>query len=405
MEETASLERTVAAVASQMLALPDSDDADISALVERGLAHIGSACDADRAHLLRVVHDTGAVEMVSEWCAPGIDPVGGELSGAAEDVTRWWSARVLLGEPLFIADLAALEPEDEPAQRLLRAKGIGSLLLVPLTVEGTVRGAIGISTVGRTHELSDDVAAQLRLVGQTIVHRLALIDARTELERSNRDLEDFAYIASHDLKSPLLVVRGFLELLARHRAEELGEEGMVWVEAATRGADRMTRLIDALLAFSRAGRGVELREDVPLGDVVERVVAEVRAVAGDDIDITVAELPKVHGDPVQLAQLFQNVIDNAVKHASPDRAPIVRVSAERRDDEVWITVADNGDGIAPDDVERVFLMFTRLARSHRTSGSGIGLAICQRVVQAHGGRIWVEPNEPTGCRFVVALPA
>lgn len=415
--EAPGLDRVVATISSQLIA---ADPAQIDDVIQRALAQLGEASKVDRAYLIALEPARNEIERAEEWCAPGIPPVVGELFGKADDTTRWWSARVLLGEPTFIADVAALEPDDEPAAHLLRAQGVGSLLLVPIVIDGVTRGAIGMTTVLRTYQFTDDIAVQLRLVGQTLINRLEraraeqtlaattdeLAHRNAELERSNRDLEEFAYVASHDLKSPLLVIRGFLDLLGRNKADVLGEDGVTYIEAATRGAERMERLIDALLAFSRAGRLPMEPRTVDLTDVVQQVLADTDVLLKEaGAEVIVGTLPTLTGDPVQLAQVFQNLLTNAIKYARPGIPTRVSITARQVEDEWHVSVTDNGIGIDPADHERIFLMFSRLEPAREKPGSGIGLAICQRAVQAHGGRIWIEQADEQGARFVVALPA
>jgi signal transduction histidine kinase len=403
-------------ISSQLVA---ADPERIDEVVWRALAQLGETSRVDRTYLITLEPEGTEIERAQEWCAPNVGPVVADLFGRADDVTRWWSARVLLGESIFIADVAALEPDDEPAAHLLRANGVGSLLLVPIVIDSVTRGAIGMTTVRRTYHFTDDIAAQLRLIGQTLINRLVraraeqalaaateeLARRNAELERSNRDLEEFAYLASHDLKSPLLVIRGFLDLLGRQKADVLGEDGVTYVEAAARGAERMERLIDALLAFSRAGREPLEPRPVDLETVVHEVLADITVLLLDaGAEVSVSPLPTISGDPVQLAQVFQNLLTNAIKYARSQIPCRVAIAARRIEDEWEVSVTDNGIGIDPDDYARIFLMFVRLAPASDTPGSGIGLAICQRAVQAHGGRIWVEPAEEHGSRFVIALP-
>lgn len=411
------LERIVSAISSQLIA---AESGAIDDAIRAALAQLGDACSVDRAYLIAFDPEGRQIEMAAEWCAPGIAPVAADLFGMEDDTSRWWSARVLLGEPVFIADVAALEPTDEPAAHLLRAQGVGSLLLVPVVIDGVPRGAIGMATVQRVHRFTDEVAALLRLTGQTFISRLGrarmeralaiaseeLADRNADLERSNRDLEEFAYVASHDLKSPLLVVRGFLELLGRNKADVLGDDGRTYVAAALRGTERMEQLMDALLAFSRAGRLPMETRPVAMGDIVGQVVIDLApAIKAAGAQITIGELPTLIADGVQLAQLFENLIANAVKYVRADVPPVVTITASCVGGEWHIEVVDNGIGIAASDRLRIFQMFSRLEAARDTPGSGIGLAICQRVVQAHGGRLWVEPADGQGSRFVVALPA
>jgi PAS domain S-box-containing protein len=229
----------------------------------------------------------------------------------------------------------------------------------------------------------------------------ALEDRARELERSNAELEQFAYVASHDLSEPLRMVSSYLQLLRRRYHGQLDADADAFIDFAVDGAGRMRDLIDDLLTYSRAGRG-----DQPLGPVDSHAVAA-RAAASVErpADIRLGRLPTVHGDGQQLGQLFQNLIGNAVKFVPDDREPVVEVTAER-DGAVWrFAVADNGIGLDPAHAERIFRMFQRLHTRDDYPGTGIGLAIAKKVVERHGGEIWAEPRPEGGARFCFTLGA
>jgi signal transduction histidine kinase len=229
-----------------------------------------------------------------------------------------------------------------------------------------------------------------------------------ELERSNADLEHFASIVSHDLKSPLQVVRGFVDLLGRvaiGQTTATGDDAQSYLDAAQRGVTRMNALIDDLLAYSRAGRGPAERVPVDLDAVAREAVHDLsETIEAVGADVSIGTLPTVEGDGSQLAQLFQNLIANAVKFHRHDMPCVVEVIAERAGDEWQITVADNGIGVSGDDRDRIFEMFTRAHGADRFPGSGVGLAVSKRVVENHGGRIWVDDSPDGGSRFVFTLP-
>ena len=228
--------------------------------------------------------------------------------------------------------------------------------------------------------------------------------ARAELERSNSDLERFAYAASHDLSEPLRMVKGHLELLER-RNPELDVQSRELLGHAVGSAQRMRVLIDDLLGFSRVERHAPPLEPVDVRETVDATLRDLAAaVAEADAVVEVAgPLPVVAADPVQLGQVFQNLIANAVKFHD-GAPPRVRVDADRVGAEWRFTVADNGIGIAPDHAEDIFRMFERLHSRDAFQGNGIGLALCRRIVDRHGGRIWVEPNPAGGSRFVFTIP-
>jgi signal transduction histidine kinase len=227
-----------------------------------------------------------------------------------------------------------------------------------------------------------------------------------ELSRSNRELEQFAYVASHDLKSPLLVVSGFLELLCSTKGEQLDEDGRMYVDAALRGAVRMSQLIDDLLTFSRVGRNDHNREWADLGAVVAQLLVDwERAVSEAGAAVHVGPLPAVLGDATLLRQLLENLLSNSLKFCRPGLEPVIEITSERRRGEWLVSVSDNGIGVPCKHRESIFTMFARVSPSTDPPGSGIGLAICQRVVQAHGGRLWVEDGIAGGAQVCFTIPA
>jgi light-regulated signal transduction histidine kinase (bacteriophytochrome) len=230
---------------------------------------------------------------------------------------------------------------------------------------------------------------------------LAATTAR--LERSNEELQRFATVASHDLREPLRVVSGFADLLARRYGDSFDDDGKRFVEAITGGVKRMDEMISDLLAYARAGRADQPLEPVDANEVVRDVLAGLeRAVADADAQIEVGPLPMVTGNPAALRQLFQNLIANAIKFVD-DGPPRVRIWVAEVPEGWRFTIRDNGIGIAPDATERIFGMFTRLRGSERYPGTGVGLAVCQRIVDVHGGRIWVEPAPGGGSQFMFTI--
>jgi len=224
-----------------------------------------------------------------------------------------------------------------------------------------------------------------------------------QLERSNQELQEFAYAISHDLQEPLRTITGFSELLASHHARSLDEEARGFLDYILDGARRMREMIQGVLAYSRVeNRGREL-EPTDLSAVVEDVLSDLgNAVEAASARITVGTLPRVHADPVQLYQLVLNLVSNGIKFGG--EAP--RIEVEARDgpgDRVTVSVRDHGIGIPPGSEGRVFAMFQRLHARDEYSGSGIGLAVARRIVERHGGRIWVEPVAGGGACFCFTL--
>jgi PAS domain S-box-containing protein len=241
------------------------------------------------------------------------------------------------------------------------------------------------------------------ITGRRVAER-ALEERAYELERSNAELEQFAYVASHDLSEPLRMVSSYLQLLRRRYHGRLDADADQFIDFAVDGAARMRDLIDDLLTYSRAGRGDQPLHPVDSRAVAERVVDALSSVEdAREADIAIDELPRVEGDEQQLGQLFQNLIANAVKFVPEDRMPRVEVTAER-DGALWrFSVVDNGIGLEPEHAERIFRMFQRLHTRDEYAGTGIGLAIAKKVVERHGGTIWAEPRPEGGTRFSFTL--
>jgi signal transduction histidine kinase len=236
-----------------------------------------------------------------------------------------------------------------------------------------------------------------------------LADQADELARSNDDLEQFAYVASHDLQEPLRKVSGFCQLLQMRYADQLDERANEYIHYAVDGAKRMQDLINDLLAFSRVGRSTESFECIDLDELAEQAV-EVLAPAIEETGatVTVGDLPEVEGDRRLLGATLQNLIGNALKFRGTEQ-PVVTIDATLTDgaagDEWVITVADNGIGVDPDYGEQIFTIFKRLHSKSEYPGTGIGLALSKKIVEFHGGRIWLEPTPPPGATFKLALPA
>jgi signal transduction histidine kinase len=228
--------------------------------------------------------------------------------------------------------------------------------------------------------------------------------ANDELHRSNADLEQFAYAASHDLSAPLRTVAGFAQLLERRYGERLDEEALLYLEHMTQSTDRMQQLIDDLLLYSRAGRAPISSAPVALAEIVDEVVASLQ----HEIDergavVTHDKLPIVRGERGQLVQVVQNLISNGLKFTDGGVPPEVRVGAVREADAWRIEVTDNGIGVDPDKDE-IFKMFGRLHPDDAYPGTGIGLALVKRIVERHGGRVSVRPAKGGGSTFAFTVP-
>ncbi len=231
------------------------------------------------------------------------------------------------------------------------------------------------------------------------------IQERTrELTRSNRDLEQFAYVVSHDLQEPLRMIVSYLQLLERRYKEKLDQDADDFIDFAVDGATRMQKMIDSLLAYSRVATYGKPFKTTDTSKLLEQTMANLSiAIEDSSAEITHDPLPKITCDEIQLLRLFQNLVGNAIKFRGT--APLkIHVGAERKDNEWVFSVRDNGIGIDPSHTERIFQIFQRLHGRAEYPGTGIGLAICKRIVERHNGRIWVDSKPGQGATFYFTIP-
>ena len=265
--------------------------------------------------------------------------------------------------------------------RIGRADGIGTLSGAIIRMVGSLR---------KITEKEREVVAEHKLVQE-------------ELRRSNAELEQFAYIASHDLQEPLRMVGSYTSLLKRRYAGKLDADADEFMTFAMEGVTRMRSLINDLLTYSRVGK--EDRASLPTDSraALDRALANLQvAIAERGAAVIIGQLPTVMASPPQLTQVFQNLIGNGLKFCK-EAQPEIRVGAERKGGEWVFSVGDNGIGIRPEYRDRIFLIFQRLHKREEYEGTGIGLAICKKIVERHGGRIWVESEPGKGATFRFTL--
>ncbi|WP_276256346.1 PAS domain-containing sensor histidine kinase [Halomontanus rarus] len=225
------------------------------------------------------------------------------------------------------------------------------------------------------------------------------------LEESNERLQQFAYVASHDLQEPLRMVTSYLRLLERQYSDDLDEDANEFIEFAVDGAERMEAMIEGLLTYSRIETQGQSFDSVDLEAVLDDVLTDLGIrIDETGAEITAESLPTVSGNASQLRQLFQNLLENALQY-SGEQKPRVSISAMRNEDEWMISVSDEGIGIDQEDADRVFEVFQRLHTHEEYEGTGIGLALCRRIVKRHGGEMWVDSEPEEGSTFSFTLPA
>lgn len=301
------------------------------------------------------------------------------------------------GEPVTVDDYQSLDNPSHPDVPL------GSLLMVPISDQVILHvGSTEVNDFDQTEEnLLAILASNAKSAFKRADREQSLETYKDKLERSNENLQRFAYIASHDLQEPLRSVTSYLDLLEIEYADELDEDAQFYIERATNNANQMSTLIDALLKYSRVktdeGKFVELESRDVLEDTLQRLE---RMIEENQAEITVQSLPTIVADRNQLGQVFQNLLTNAIEHS--DAPPEIEICAEETDD-VWeFAVADNGPGIPERQQDRIFDIFQQ-ANTDGNGEAGIGLAICERIVSHHDGEICVE-SDGTGSTFKFTLP-
>jgi signal transduction histidine kinase len=387
----------------EMVADASNDATEIEPALGAAIVHVCAHMRWPVGHAYLADQATGALRPTGIWYLEDEARFAAFREASEQLGTPGLASRVTeAGDPGWVADVAT-EP-DFSRSAVAVAAGLRSGFAFPIL--------IGLRPVGVLEFFSDRPvepdSALLSVMGQIGVQLGRVVErerAREELERSNADLEAFAYLASHDLAAPLSAVSGFVSLLGRRYADQLDDDAREIIGHAVDGVHRMQAMIDDMLLYSRAGTADLRREEVAAGDLVAAALRDLSpAVAESGARIEVGELPTVRADASQLQRVFQNLLSNAMKYTAPGVAPRVAVSAGPADGAWEIAVADNGIGIDPRNAERVFEMFARVHGGAEYRGTGLGLAISRRIVERHGGRLWVEDNPGGGSVFRMTLP-
>ena len=323
------------------------------------------------------------------------------FNAAASDMFGW-SLEEAMGKPITVFIPERFHAQHFAYVRKNRASSEGA------EVFGVAGEAVGLRSGGE--EFPIEVSYSNVVGPDGTFHTLIIRDITSRvksfkaLERSNLDLQQFAYVASHDLKTPLRSISGFVQILERNYADKLDDKALSLIRRTSQAATRLEQLTDDLLSFARVNSNPKPFELVHSREVVEETIQLLDAsIHSKGASVTVGDLPEVMGDRSQLVQLFLNLIGNGLKYCQ-GRAPVVHVSAERNEHEWVFAVADNGIGIDPKHHQKIFEIFKRLHTQTEYAGTGIGLAVCHRIVERHHGRIWVESSPGVGSTFYFTLP-
>jgi signal transduction histidine kinase len=387
----------------EMVAAASNEATAIEPALGAAIVHVCAHMRWPVGHAYLADEGSGALRSTGVWYLEDEERFVAFRNATEERVVPGLAARVIgAGEPAWVADVAH-EPDFGRTEVAVSA-GLRSGFAFPILIEWRSVGVLEFFA-DRPVEPDPILLGVMAQIGVQLGRVVERVRARAELERSNAELEAFAYLASHDLAEPLRSVAGFVSLLGRRYHERLDEEGHEIIAYAVDGVARMQAMIDDLLLYSRAGTADLRLERVAVGDIVAAALRDLGpAVAERGASVEIGELPEVDADPSQLQRVFQNLLANAIKYTAPEVAPRVVVTGQPAAGGWEVAVADNGIGIDPTDAERIFEMFARAGGHIEYEGTGLGLAICRRIVERHGGRLAVEPNAGGGSVFRLVLP-
>jgi PAS domain S-box-containing protein len=310
----------------------------------------------------------------------------------------------LLGKKLW--DIGLFEDIEACKVAFKKLQTEGYIRYENLGLETTDRKHIDVEFVSNVYWVNHRKVIQCNIRNITERKQIEKTLKKTldELERSNKELEQFAYVASHDLQEPLRMVASYTQLLEMRYKDKLDSDANDFINYAVDGANRMQRLINDLLVYSRVGTRGKPLEPVDSQSALGQAIVNLEVfISENQAIITNDDLPPVIADSIQLVQLFQNLVDNAIKFRS-DKTPYIHVSVKQEGNEWVFSVRDNGIGIAPQYKERIFVIFQRVHSREEYSGTGMGLAICKKIVERHSGRIWVDSKPGEGSTFYFTIP-
>ena len=315
------------------------------------------------------------------------------LVAAVLGALLWWALRRWVTGPLSELGAETRLVSEGHLEHRLQVAGPPEILDLAADVE-----RMRVSLIGHLEEATN--ARREIEAGRIMLEQQA-----EDLQRSNQELEQFAYVASHDLQEPLRKVASFCQLLERRYAGQLDERADQYIGFAVDGAKRMQQLINDLLAFSRVGRLAGRRQQVSLEDCLRAALRNLEAAQEETgAEVGWDPLPTVEGEGPLLTQVFQNLIGNAMKFRGP-AAPRIHIGVSSTDDGWEFSCSDNGIGIEPQYADRIFVIFQRLHAKEEYAGTGIGLAMCKKIIEYHGGRIWLDESAGPGTTFRWTLPA
>jgi hypothetical protein len=454
LERRVALERLIGSLSNRFIDLAAEE---LPAGIGWALEAVGRFTGADRASVLLVTEDGRHLRPLQGWTAEGPEPDIQNLQDLPIEAFPWFEQKLRNGEVVNIPCVDDLPDELSIGKAVFQARGHRSVLMAPINARRTAVGFVALTAVREQREWSDDVVSLLKVVGEICANafdrersdaEIRKLNAELEqrvrertiqLEDANKELEAFSYSVSHDLRAPLRTLDGFAELLARRCSAQLSEDGQFLLQNLRQTANQMGRLIDDLLELARTSREPLKTRLVEPGELVRTALRELQGqLTGRRVDITIGELPRCQADPTLLKQVFVNLLSNAIKYTGKREVAKIEIgvregaecgvryeSAESGSAECEVMgagletshfalrtlrtshvffVKDNGAGFDMAQADKLFGVFRRLHSPDEYEGTGVGLAIVQRVVHRHGGRIWAEAEVDKGATFYFTLP-
>jgi PAS domain S-box-containing protein len=410
--ENKSHERELKQRARQQAAVSDLgqfalNTADLDELMHEAARQVADVLGNEYCKVLAL--DAESEELLLQQGVGWTDGYVGEVTVSAVEANSQAAYTLENDHPIVVEDLTAETRFSGP--ELLTSHGVKSGISTIIGSFDEPWGILGThDTRIRTFTEEDVnfVQSVANILAEAIErhrYRRDLEQSIADLETSNERLEQFAYAASHDLQEPLRMVSSYLQLIERRYADEFDEEGQEFLEFAVDGADRMRSMIEGLLDYSRVETQGEPFERVDLAAIFEEIHEDLQlTIEASNATITTETLPAVEGDPDQLRQVFQNLLENAINY-SGEGPPVIRISTRRCGDDWIVSVRDEGIGIASEDQDRIFEVFQRAANSGPYNGTGVGLALCKRIIERHEGDIWIDSEPGDGTTVSVTLPA
>jgi signal transduction histidine kinase len=388
--------------------------------IDNGINHalraIGEFLGVDRSYIFQFSEDLTEMDNTHEWCATRIEPQIQKLKNVPVDNQSWFVKKIRQLDAIHIRRVADLPPEAQAEKQAYQARAIQSLVNVPMVCRDMLVGFLGFDSIRAEKRWVEEDILLLKIVGEIFVNALERKRAEerlktyaAELERSNQELQNFAYIASHDLQEPLRKIQLFGSRLKSRHGQSFNEQGRDYLDRVMNAATRMQTLIKGLLTYSQVTTHAQPFVSVDLNQVISEVLSDlevrIEEVKGQVIIGNLpGGLPTIDADPLQMQQLFQNLIGNALKYHRSEEPPIVKVQGHIGGGLCQLTIEDNGIGFDDKHLERIFRIFERLHGRDKYEGAGIGLAICRKIVKRHGGNITARSTPQEGTTFMVTLP-